>query len=97
MQKERAALKAKYDEYQKPKKDAIHEKIKAQNEMNPKRMKKIYKYFENKRDDIAIKVMETFVAILRGKHIADIGPEDVELYLRRHASLMCACNKLQPD
>lgn len=72
------------------------EKNKAQSEMTKPRIKAIYKYFEKKSDALPTEIMETFVACLQKKSPFKIGPLDVEYYLRKHSSLIVACNKIKP-
>ena len=91
---EKKKINAQLNEVKGPIKDATMEKFKAQQEMTEKRVKRNYKFFEKKSDELPVKLMETFVACLRGKESS--GPEDVELYLKKHAGLMCACNNLDP-
>ena len=38
--------------------------------------------------------MQLFVGVLTNKEAEKISPNDVELYLKRHAGLMIACNKI---
>lgn len=92
--KERDALKTQIDNLQKPYKEALHEKIKAQNEITKKRIRSIFKYFEKSSEDFPVRMMETFIATLRNRDPAEIGPQDVELYLSKHQGLIVACNKL---
>lgn len=87
----------------KPRKEALAEKMKAQSEMSKRRIKSVYKYFNKKSDALPVAIVETFVAVLRGKSPKEneygrkqVGPIDVEYYLRKHQSLMIACNKLDP-
>jgi hypothetical protein len=103
IKKERAELKLQYDNLDKPRKAALGEKAKAQSEMTKRRIKSVYKYFEKKSDVLPIAIMECFVAVLRGKSPKEneygtkqVGPIDVEYYLRKHQSLMVACNKMDP-
>lgn len=77
-----------------PRKEALHEKSKAQGEITKKRLKKIYSYFEKKSDPVIVKIMQLFIGVLLNKEPEKIGPHDVELYLKRHSGLMIACNKI---
>lgn len=92
--KQRDEFQNKIDQLNKPRKEAIHEKAKAQGEITKKRLKKIYSYFEKKSDSVPVRIMQMFVGVLINKEPEKISPQDVELYLRRHSGLMIACNKI---
>ena len=79
--KAKADIQREADMINKPKKDALHEKIKAQNEMTPRIVKKIYKYFENNSDELPVAIIEVFIACLMGKPASK--KEDVQIYLKK--------------
>jgi hypothetical protein len=62
--------------------------------LNPKIVKRVYKYFEKNYDEVIIKLMETFVGCLRYQERAC--NVDVELYMRKTESLQVAMNRFDP-
>ena len=59
---EKKKIETQLNEVKGPIKDASAEKFKAQQEMTEKRVKRNYKFFEKKSDELPVKLMETFVA-----------------------------------
>jgi hypothetical protein len=80
-------------EIRKPKQDCIDKKKEAKKSITKKILKKIYKFFENDSDPVAVALFEIFVGCLRG--VEKGSREDVELYLRAHKGLMISMEKLK--
>lgn len=70
------------------------EQTQAKNEITKKLVKSLYKYLEKHSDPIIVKLLETFVALLRNRKEAQ--REDVELYLRNFNGLQTALAKVNP-
>jgi len=66
-----------------------------QKKITPKLSKQLYKLLENKTPDKITILMESLVGLLR--NVKDVSNNDVELYLRKHESLMYKLNKTDPS
>jgi hypothetical protein len=89
-----AKIEVEIEQFEKRKAAKAVEQQNAKREINKKLVKDTYKYLEKKSDPIIVKLMESFVALLRNKQVAS--REDVELYLKKHESLLTAMNKVNP-
>ena len=87
-------LQKEVDTFENKKKLKAVEQQAARREIDKKLVKKTYKLLEKDSDKTIIRLMETFVAMLRNKPSAS--REDVELYMRKHDGLDKAMEKVNP-
>jgi len=82
------------DKFEEKKKKKAVEQQAAKREIDKKLVKKTYKTLEKDSDPIIVRLLETFVALLRNRPSA--AREDTELYLRKYDGLLTAMNKVNP-
>lgn len=93
-QKRIAELQKQVNAFEDKKKKKAVEQLNAKKEINKKLTKSVYNFLSKDSDQIIIRLVEAFTAMLRNRPEAN--REDVEIYFKKYEGLLTAMNKVNP-